>query len=148
MDELVHFEPTENEVCEIHLTCIFVFYLIPYFAPTNFSSTYSLITRQYCYKSNYSPVDHSKSIQTRFPLISIQLENQEFILSIVVFHLLLLLLLLLFVHQHIIVFCGGNIYILPVTNSKGKYLSTLDLEGQYEWIQADAKHSGGENSPE
>ena len=61
--------------------------------------------------------------------------------------LLVLLLLLLFTQQHIIVFCGGNIYILPVTNSKGKYLSTLDLEGQFEWIQADVKHSGGENSP-
>lgn len=45
-------------------------------------------------------------------------------------------------NEHIIVFCGGNIYILPVTNSKGKYLSTLDLEGQFEWIQADVKHSG------
>ena len=35
---------------------------------------------------------------------------------------------------------------LPVT-SKGKYLSALDLEGQFEWIKADAKHSSGENCP-
>ncbi|XP_068710721.1 carnitine O-palmitoyltransferase 1, liver isoform-like [Montipora capricornis] len=44
-------------------------------------------------------------------------------------------------NEHIVVFCGGNIYMLPVTNSKGKYISVLDLESQFEWIQADAKHS-------
>ena len=36
---------------------------------------------------------------------------------------------------------------LPVTNSKGKYISVLDLESQFEWIQADAKHSDGEHRP-
>jgi len=30
---------------------------------------------------------------------------------------------------------------LPVTNSRGKYISVLDLESQLEWIMADAKHS-------
>lgn len=44
-------------------------------------------------------------------------------------------------HEHIVVFCGGNIYMLPVTNSRGKFLSVLDLESQMEWIVADAKHS-------
>lgn len=33
---------------------------------------------------------------------------------------------------------------LPVTNSKGKYISVLDLEGQFEWIKADAQHSDSE----
>ena len=46
--------------------------------------------------------------------------------------------------QHLVVFCGGNIYMLPVTNSRGKFLSVLDLESQMEWIVADAKHSDGE----
>lgn len=27
---------------------------------------------------------------------------------------------------------------LPVTNSRGKFISVLDLEGQFEWIKADA----------
>lgn len=44
-------------------------------------------------------------------------------------------------HEHIVVLCGGNFYMLPVTNSKGKYISVLDLEGQFEWIKADAQHS-------
>jgi len=43
------------------------------------------------------------------------------------------------------VLCGGNFYMLPVTNSRGKYISVLDLESQFEWIMADAKHSDGEN---
>jgi len=43
------------------------------------------------------------------------------------------------------VLCGGNFYMLPVTNSRGKYISVLDLESQLEWIMADAKHSDGEN---
>lgn len=34
---------------------------------------------------------------------------------------------------------------LPVTNSRGKYISVLDLESQFEWIMADAKHSDGEH---
>ena len=34
---------------------------------------------------------------------------------------------------------------LPVTNSRGKFLSVLDLESQFEWIKADARHSDGEN---
>lgn len=34
---------------------------------------------------------------------------------------------------------------LPVTNSRGKFISVLDLESQFEWIIADAKHSDGEN---
>jgi len=33
---------------------------------------------------------------------------------------------------------------LPVTNSRGKFISVLDLESQFEWIIADAKHSDGE----
>ena len=33
---------------------------------------------------------------------------------------------------------------LPVTNSRGKFISVLDLESQFEWITADAKHSDGE----
>ena len=33
---------------------------------------------------------------------------------------------------------------LPVTNSRGKFISVLDLESQLEWILADAKHSDGE----
>lgn len=43
-------------------------------------------------------------------------------------------------HEHIAVFCGGNCYMLPVTD-KGKFISVLDLESQFEWIVADAKHS-------
>ena len=35
---------------------------------------------------------------------------------------------------------------LPVTNSRGKFISVLDLESQFEWIIADAKHSDGEKS--
>lgn len=46
--------------------------------------------------------------------------------------------------QHIVVVCGGNFYMLPVTNSRGKFISVLDLESQFEWITADAKHSDGE----
>jgi len=41
------------------------------------------------------------------------------------------------------VVCGGNFYMLPVTNSRGKFISVLDLESQFEWITADAKHSDG-----
>lgn len=44
-------------------------------------------------------------------------------------------------HEHIVVVCGGNFYMLPVTNSRGKFISVLDLESQFEWITADAKHS-------
>lgn len=43
-------------------------------------------------------------------------------------------------NEHIAVFCGGSFYMLPVTNSRGKFISVLDLEGQFEWIKADAKH--------
>ena len=35
---------------------------------------------------------------------------------------------------------------LPVTNSRGKFISVLDLEGQFEWIKADAKHGDGKKS--
>ena len=35
---------------------------------------------------------------------------------------------------------------LPVTNSRGKFISVLDLEGQFEWIKADAKHADGKKS--
>lgn len=34
---------------------------------------------------------------------------------------------------------------LPVTD-KGKFISVLDLESQFEWIVADAKHSDGKSS--
>ena len=35
---------------------------------------------------------------------------------------------------------------LPITNSRGKFISVLDLEGQFEWIEADAKHGDGKKS--
>lgn len=44
-------------------------------------------------------------------------------------------------HEHIAVLCGGNFYMLPVTDRRGKFISVLDLESQFEWIIADAKHS-------
>ena len=34
---------------------------------------------------------------------------------------------------------------LPVTDRRGKFISVLDLESQFEWIIADAKHSDGKN---
>ncbi|XP_048580409.1 carnitine O-palmitoyltransferase 1, liver isoform-like isoform X1 [Nematostella vectensis] len=43
--------------------------------------------------------------------------------------------------EHIVVICGGNMYMVPVQDSHGKAISCLDLEGQFEWIIADAKHS-------
>ena len=48
------------------------------------------------------------------------------------------------VPQHIVVICGGNYYIVPVVDSKGKTISPLDLESQFDWIKADVKHSQSE----
>ena len=45
--------------------------------------------------------------------------------------------------EHVVVICGGNYYHMPVTDDHGKYISSLDLENQFEWIKADAKHSDG-----
>ena len=45
--------------------------------------------------------------------------------------------------EHIVVICGGNYYHVPVTDRHCKYISSLDLENQFEWIKADAKHSDG-----